>query len=134
VRGFAIALSASLAGWIAFMFIPGGALVGIVLVIFSDIFGGHYAARHKKKLQEAKNKIRLQMRNYAEKLSGNIEQQAKLANDHLADLARDSILSDLNEIELKSQAHRDIAERLRRVYRDLLAARTILDNTQIESD
>jgi hypothetical protein len=126
VRGFAVSMAANIAGFAAYLFIPGGILVGVVVVIISEFAGTHFASRHANKLREAQNKIKGQMKNYTANLNSELASQARTANDLLAQKARDMLAAELDEIEREAFGMAERAERWRQVHREASSLQTAL--------
>jgi hypothetical protein len=126
VRGFAVALAANIAGFAAYIFIPGGILVAIVVIILSELAGTHFSSRHTNKLRDAKNKIKRLMNNYTAKLNSDLATQARSANDLLAQKARDLMAAELDEVERAALGHAEDAEWWRHVHREASSVQTAL--------
>lgn len=127
MRGAILAMTGSLAAVIGSLFIPGGAIVWALLWAASELFGMHFTARHKNKIEDAKRKIKSQLRHYAQQLSDEMAGQAIIANDALADEARKRVRLEIGTIDAKAAAHADAAERWRTIHRDLKREHATLD-------
>jgi hypothetical protein len=131
VRGSAVAAGASLTAFVVAIFVPGGALVAVLLGMIGELVGFHFATRHQKRIRDGERTIRLQLRNYAQLLTNEIVDQAMAANDQLAEDARHRIDIEVKGSDEKAKTHSDTAARWHVVRRELSGQLKILRDTEI---
>ncbi|MGA8806606.1 MAG: dynamin family protein [Thermoanaerobaculia bacterium] len=133
VRVVTVASATALGAMFLGLLGPAGALVGAIIMLASQITGLSFGERHANRLAQWEHKVKLQVHNYADNLIRELYEQAKSANDTLADKAAERNRSAIGGAEERRNQHTSVAERWRRLHRDLRDQSEALEKIQLST-